>query len=482
MRLDELARRAGLGAPVTATTGQGSDPPEVSSVVIDSRAVTPGSLFCCVPGAVTDGHRYAPQAAQAGAVALLVERHLDVGLPQVVVPSVRAALGPVSAAFYGHPSRSLCLVGVTGTNGKTTTVTLLAAIFVAHGWTASALGTLTQSRTTPEAPELQAKLAELVAQGTQAVAMEVSSHALDQHRVDSLRFAAGVFTNLTQDHLDYHRKMEAYFDAKARLFELGRAELAVVNVDDPWGRRLADRLAGRGQQLVTYSLDEVDQVEAGHAGSRFRWQGQQLRVHLGGRFNVSNALAAAVTARALGIEPGAIAAGLDGVSGIPGRFQPVEAGQSFAVLVDYAHTPDSLERALQAARDLTGGHRLLVVFGAGGDRDHAKRPLMGEVAARLADLAVVTSDNPRSEDPQHIIGDILAGVNEPARVVVEVDRARAIATALAAAGPHDVVLVAGKGHETGQQIGGRVLPFDDVREVRQALGRILASRRQRGDQ
>lgn len=480
MRLDELAHQAGLAAPTVTARGEPApEAPEVTSVAIDSRVVTPGALFCCVPGSATDGHRYVPEALQRGAVALLVERPLDVDVPQFVVPSVRAALGPLSAAFYGHPSRSLHLVGVTGTNGKTTAVTFLAAIFTAHGWKAEALGTLTQSRTTPEAPELQARLAELVAGGTKAVAMEVSSHALAQHRVDGLGFAAGVFTNLTQDHLDYHHTMDDYFEAKAALFDPGRVEQSVVNADDPWGRRLADRLAGRGQRVVTYSMDQVDRLELSRTESRFRWRGRLLRVHLGGRFNVSNALAAAVTAEALGIELGAVASGLDAVSGVPGRFQPVEAGQDFTVLVDYAHTPDGLERALQAARDLTEDHKLLVVFGAGGDRDHDKRPLMGEVAARIADLAIVTSDNPRSEDPQRIIDAILAGVADRSRVAIEVDRASAITHALAAAGPGDVVVIAGKGHETGQEIAGRVLPFDDAAQARRAINRIVASRRGR---
>lgn len=452
---------------------------DVTAISLNSRTVRPGTLFVCVVGADHDGHDFAAAAVAEGAVAVMAERPLDVAVPQLIVGSTRAAVGPLADALWGHPSRSgLRVIGVTGTNGKTTTCALVEAILDAHGWRTTALGTLTQARTTPEAPELQAKLAEWRDQGGSAVAMEVSSHALDQRRTDAVHFVAGVLTNVTQDHLDYHRTMDAYFEAKARLFEPGRVELAVVNRADTWGRILIERLSSRGAAVETFATEDAHGLELAPAGSRFDWQGQQVKLNLGGRFNVENALAAATTARALGVPAATIATGLESVARVPGRFESVDAGQPFTVLVDYAHTPDGLDKALRSARELTTG-RLIVVFGAGGDRDHEKRPLMGAVTARLADLSVVTSDNPRSEDPGAIIAAVMEGAPTKDRLVVEVDRAAAIATAVAAAGPGDVVVVAGKGHEKGQDIGGRTLPFDDVATARAALERILRSRRER---
>ncbi len=306
--------------------------------------------------------------------------------------------------------------------------------------------------------------------------MEVSSHALVQHRVDAIRFAAGVFTNLTPEHLDYHRTMEEYFAAKALLFDPGRVGVAVVNRADAWGQRLLRLLANHAGPVETFAPEDATVIELAADRSRFTWENQRITLHLGGRFNVENALAAATCARSLGVAPDVIAEGLSSVPGVRGRYESVDAGQPFAVLVDYAHTPDGLTQALQGAREFASG-RLLVVFGAGGDRDQEKRPLMGATASRLADLAVVTSDNPRSEDPDAIIEQVVAGVADRSNVVIEPDRAAAIATALAMAQPGDVVLVAGKGHERGQEVAGRLLPFDDVDTVRTALARILASRR-----
>jgi UDP-N-acetylmuramoyl-L-alanyl-D-glutamate--2,6-diaminopimelate ligase len=305
--------------------------------------------------------------------------------------------------------------------------------------------------------------------------MEVSSHALDQHRVDAVHFAAATFTNLTQDHLDYHRTMDEYFAAKARLFESGRADVAVVNADDPWGRRLLDLLAAEGRAAVPFSLADATDLAVGPEGSAFHWQGQAVRLRLRGSFNVANALAAATTGREVGVDPAAIAAGLGAVGAVRGRFEPVVAGQPFTVLIDYAHTPDGLEQALAAARGLAAGD-VVVVFGAGGDRDHAKRPLMGEVAGRLADLAVLTSDNPRSEDPDRIMAEVRSGIGPQARLIVDPDRARAIGAALAAAQAGDVVLIAGKGHEAGQEIGGVVIPFDDAEVARAALQDLAGGR------
>lgn len=450
---------------------------DVGAVTMDSRQVDEGSLFACVPGSLADGHLFAPSALAEGAVALLCEHELDLPAPQIVVESVRPVLGAVSDAVYGHPSRDLTVAGVTGTNGKTTTCALLQSILDTNGWPTLTVGTLTHRRTTPEAPELHSLLAAWLREGGRAAAMEVSSHALEQHRTDSVRFAAGVFTNLSPEHLDYHKDMDSYFEAKARLFEPGRVSVAVVNRDDPWGRRLIDRLASKRVTVETFGMDDARDLELSPGASRFRWENVDVQVRMSGGFNVANALAAATCARSLGVDPGTIAAGLAAVEGVPGRFQLVEVGQPFTVVVDYAHTPDGLVKVLSAARGLCAG-RLIVVFGAGGDRDREKRPLMGGAAAERADLVVVTSDNPRSEDPDAIISEILAGTGDRDNVIVEVDRAAAIGTALANARQGDVVVIAGKGHEKGQEIGGRVLEFDDAEVARATLARIEVSRRE----
>jgi len=476
VRLEQLVAEAGLRELGLIPTIFGDPSTEVGSVTMDSRNVMPRAIFACVPGHTSDGHDFAGLAVAAGARSLLCERRLDLEVPQVVVTSVRRALGPVAAAVNDNPSRQLTVVGVTGTNGKTTTCAFLSAVFEANGWPSTTIGTLTHQRTTPEAPELQTLLAGWRDRGGRAIAMEVSSHALDQHRTDALNFAAGVFTNLTPEHLDYHATMERYFAAKASLFQPGKVGAAVVNVGDPWGARLAEMVRGDGLPLAEYSLDDAGELEMHPAGSSFVWDGVRVRVNIGGRFNVANALGAATCARALGVGTAAIVQGLSALQGVEGRFQVVDVGQAFSVLVDYAHTPDGLTQALLSSRELSQG-KLIVVFGAGGDRDHEKRPLMGAAASQLADLAVVTSDNPRGEDPLEIIDQIVAGAEGHANVVVEPDRAAAIATALANASPGDVVVIAGKGHERGQDIGGRVIPFDDVEVARSAIARILASRR-----
>ncbi|HET9076366.1 MAG TPA: UDP-N-acetylmuramoyl-L-alanyl-D-glutamate--2,6-diaminopimelate ligase [Acidimicrobiales bacterium] len=471
-----MIRDAGLAEVGLLRQVVGDPSVAVAAVTMDSRRVAPGSLFACVPGQTQDGHVFAPSAVADGAVALLCERVLEVPVPQIVVSSVRRALGPVADAVYDHPSAKLTVAAVTGTNGKTTTCALLRSVFEANGWPATTVGTLTHRRTTPEAPELHALLADWHRDGGRAVAMEVSSHALEQHRTDSVHFAAGVFTNLTPEHLDYHGTMDAYFEAKARLFEPGRVGVAVVNRDDPWGRRLMDRVGAGPDRLESFGLDDAEDLVLTPSGSRFRWSGQEVELRVGGAFNVANALAAATCAAALGVDAATIGAGLSAVATVPGRFQLVDAGQPFTVVVDYAHTPDGLAKVLDAARQICRGG-LIAVFGAGGDRDRDKRPLMGRAAAGRADLVVVTSDNPRSEDPDAIISEVLAGTAGATNVIVDADRASAIATALANARPGDVVVIAGKGHEKGQEIGGRVLPFDDAEVAASTLRRILASRR-----
>ncbi|HWX46235.1 MAG TPA: UDP-N-acetylmuramoyl-L-alanyl-D-glutamate--2,6-diaminopimelate ligase [Solirubrobacteraceae bacterium] len=462
---------------------------EIADLAYDSRRVGPGALFFCVRGATSDGHDFAPQAVAAGAAALVVERPLGLGVPEVVVPSARAAMGPVAARFYGDPTAELAVVGVTGTNGKTTTAFLVRALLEASGRRCGLLGTVSAvvggeeravSRTTPEAIDLQGAFRAMLDGGDECCAMEVSSHALELGRTDGVRFAAGIFTNLTQDHLDFHGTMEEYFRAKRRLFVPMLPGASVINVEDPYGRRLAGEVEG----AVTFALDgEADygasDVRTGFDGCRFKLRtpaGERaVSLGLAGRFNVANALGALAAAHALGVDLDTLVAALEHGVRVPGRFEAVREGQGFAVLVDYAHTPDSLENVLRAARELTGG-RVICVFGAGGDRDRGKRPLMGEIAARLADVVVVTSDNPRSEDPEAIIGEILDGARRASRsggalpVVDIVDRGAAIDWAIAQAHPGDVVVVAGKGHEQGQEFAhGRKVPFDDVTVVRESL-------------
>jgi UDP-N-acetylmuramoyl-L-alanyl-D-glutamate--2,6-diaminopimelate ligase len=442
---------------------------EVSSVTFDTRAVRPGALHCCLLGSRADGHDLAPVAVKAGAVALLCERRLSLPIVQVrLAPGqVRPAMARVSALLHGNPASSLRMVGVTGTSGKTTVTHLVGAILEAHGWPTAVLGTLSGALTTPEAPALQEALARHRDGGGVAVAMEVSSHALSQHRVDAIRYEVAVFTNLSQEHLDYHGTMEAYFEAKASLFVPERAQVGLICSEDPWGARL---LRTTAIPVFPYSAAEAEGVELGTAGSRFRWRGQPVTLRLGGRFNVANAVAAGRVAEHLGVPPATIAAALSSVPGVPGRFERIERGQPFTVVVDYAHKPDALEQLLTAAREgVEPGARVIVVFGCGGDRDRAKRPMMGEVATRLANLAVLTSDNPRSEDPLAIMAEVRSGVRRPEVLVSEPDRGAAIALAISAAQPGDVVLITGKGHEQGQEAGGRVVPFDDRAAAAAAL-------------
>jgi UDP-N-acetylmuramoyl-L-alanyl-D-glutamate--2,6-diaminopimelate ligase len=444
----------------------------VAGVTHDSRRVEQGMLFACLRGAHHDGHTHAAAAVAAGATALLVDHEVALDVPQVVVDDTRQALGPVAAIVYGQPSQALTVIGITGTNGKTTTAQLLASILRAAGRETRVIGTLTGAHTTPEAPELQAQLAAARDDGTEAVVMEVSSHALALHRADGTRFAAAVFTNLGTDHLDLHGTTEEYFRAKARLFSPELADLGVTNVDDRHGRLLADAAP---IEIVPYSSAHATDVHVRADHHAFSWREQRLEVPLGGPFNVMNSVAAATTAAALGIPLDAIATGLAIVEPVPGRFERVGATTSPTVLVDYAHTPDSLEQLLAAARGVAPG-RVVVVFGCGGDRDAGKRPQMGAVAARLADHVVVTSDNPRSEDPAAIISAVLDGIDaaDPAmraRIDVEPDRGAAIALAIDASGEGDVVVIAGKGHETTQTIGDRVRPFDDRDVARRVLER-----------
>ena len=461
----------------------GHAPVEIRDLAYDARAVEPGSLFFCVPGERADGHDFAPQAVEAGGVALVVERALDVAVPQLVVESARNAMPVVADEFFGRPTEQLQVAGVTGTNGKTTTAFLLYAILAAARRRPGLLGTIESRvggerrpaiRTTPEAIDLQRAFREMLDAGDRSAAVEATSHGSALGRLECVRFRALVFTNLTQDHLDFHGTLEEYFDAKRRLFTEARPP-AAVNVGDDHGRRLADELRGR-QELLTFGVANdaeirADELELSPRGARFRAGGIELETRLRGRFNVENVLGAVAAARLLGIDDDAIAYGVKELRGVPGRFEAVDEGQPFAVLVDYAHTPDSLENVLRTARDLAQ-NRVICVFGCGGDRDRGKRPLMGRIASDLADVAIVTSDNPRSEDPDAIIAEILTGAGD---AEVEPDRREAIARAVEAAEEGDVVVIAGKGHEQGQQFADRTIPFDDREVARDALRRLGAA-------
>ena len=435
----------------------------------DSRDVRPGSVFLCVVGARHDGHQFAAGAVRSGAVALVVQHPVSVAVPQLVVRDVRAVMGHVASAVHDDPSARLRTVGITGTNGKTTTAHLVAAILRGAGLDTRVQGTLSGARTTPEAPELQRLIADYVADGADALVMEVSSHALALGRVQGMRFDAAVFTNLGRDHLDLHGSMEAYFRAKAALFMPDLSDVGVTNLDDPYGRLLLDVAA---IQMIGYSQDDVTDVEVGALGVAFTWRDRRVRVPIGGRFNVMNALAALTCASALGIDEGVAVDALATAPPVPGRFEVVTPpGHPFVVVVDYAHTPDGIVEVLITARAIATGGRVTCVFGCGGDRDVEKRPLMGAAAAEHADLVVVTSDNPRHEDPQAIIDAAVAGIPPGSRasVHVDADRRSAIRYAIAGARPGDIIVVAGKGHETTQTIGDTVLPFDDREVVRELL-------------
>ena len=537
MRLDELT--AGLAVTATGYSGAGGDV-EITGLAYDSRAVRAGELFFCVSGFQRDGHDFAPRAVADGAAALVVERPLGLGVPEVLVPSAREAMGPLAARFFGDPTGELRVVGVTGTNGKTTTAYLVRALLEAAGEQCGLLGTVKSVvggrdravvRTTPEAIDLQRDFRAMLDGGDRACAMEVSSHALELGRADAIHFAAAIFTNLTQDHLDFHDTMEDYFQAKRRLFVARAPGVSVLNVGDSYGRRLAAEIDGARTFAVDAPADySAWSVRCDFGGCTFtlRTPGAEREVTLPmpGRFNVANALGALAAAHELGGDLDVLLDALQRGVRVHGRFEPVDEGQDFAVLVDYAHTPDSLQNVLSAARELIAAPeangagerngpaeppaagkrphgRVLCVFGAGGDRDRGKRPLMGEIATRLADIVFVTSDNPRSEDPEQIIAEIMAGVARveaarggaarggasggaatsgaasdavvstrslapPVRSIT--DRAVAIDEAIAVAQPGDVLVIAGKGHEQGQEFAaGRKQPFDDVTVARKAL-------------
>lgn len=465
---------------------------EVRAVQYDSRKVSRGDLFVAIPGNAVNGQRFIEEAIGRGAVAVVMEQDaavpdalfLHTGVVKIVVPDARVALAVLAANAYGHPSRRLRLIGVTGTNGKTTTTHLIKAVLEAHGEVVGLIGTIQYdlggqlvpaTHTTPESLELNALLQDMVNRGCTAAVMEVSSHALAQHRVHGLQFAAGVFTNLTQDHLDYHGSMDAYFLAKKALFDaLPSDAVAVTNADDPRGDAIVQTTRAR---VVRYSLDARSDITAGDVtmsvgGMEFTiavpGSTVAVRTALTGRFNIANILAAVGTATAIGVPWDIAVKGIAAVDSVRGRFEQIPAPGGWTAIVDYAHTPDALENTLHAIRHLLGAQRrgkIITVFGCGGDRDRSKRPQMGRIASELSDITIVTSDNPRTEDPLAIIQDICAGIRPAATVQTEADRRSAIARALSLAGPGDVVLIAGKGHEDYQVIGTTKTHLDDREEV-----------------
>jgi UDP-N-acetylmuramoyl-L-alanyl-D-glutamate--2,6-diaminopimelate ligase len=488
--LDDLVRQ--LAGEGTAVSGAGDLTTRVTGATLDSRRVGQGDLYAALPGSHAHGADYWRQAREAGAVALLTDpagaARATADVPLLVVPEVRQVLGRVCALVYGEPARRLRMIGVTGTQGKTTTTRLLETGLTGSGVPAAVIGTVgtrilgedvSTVLTTPEAPDLHRLLRRMVDAGVEACAMEVSSHALVLGRVDGIVFDVAVFLNLGRDHLDFHPTMEDYFEAKASLFGPERARRGLVDVDDEWGRRL---VSGAAIAVETMSADggaadwrAVD-VDLSATGSRFAVEGPDgLRVAAGcpipGRFNVGNALASVAAAATAGYDPQAVASAIVAGPGVPGRLEPVDEGQDFVVVVDYAHKPDAVAATLKTLRPLTAG-RLIVVLGAGGDRDPGKRPVMGRIAAGAADVVIVTDDNPRSEDAAAIRAAILAGTSEgPAEVLEIGDRRQAIAEAVRRAAPGDVVVVAGKGHETGQEVGGVLHPFDDRLVAREVLRR-----------
>jgi UDP-N-acetylmuramoyl-L-alanyl-D-glutamate--2,6-diaminopimelate ligase len=465
---------------------------DIRGLAYDSRQVKPGDVFIALKGLNAAGADFAADAIRRGALAVVADRPADaeMAVPWLVVPDARAAMAALAAEFYGHPSRSMQVVGITGTNGKTTTAYLLRAVFEAAGKKCGLLGTVTYSlgdvalaasRTTPEAPDVQRMFRQMVDVGCEACVMEVSSHALALRRVDDTSFAAGVFTNLTRDHLDYHGDMESYFAAKRRLFDLLPAGApSVINLDDPRGETLRKAVS----TPVTYAINKEADVTPGPLtltfdGLEFDARTPQGSVHvrskLVGRPNVSNILATVAVASALDTPVAAIERGLANLSGVPGRFELVSSSKDdVTVVIDYAHTDDALKNLLETARPLAA-RRVITVFGCGGDRDRTKRPLMGAVAARLSDVVVMTSDNPRSEDPERIIEEIKRGIptasDRTAMTFAIVDRREAIQFAIKKAEPGDLVLLAGKGHEQSQTIGSECLPFDEAAIAREALER-----------
>ncbi len=489
MKLLDLLK--GLDIKSISTDGN----PDIIQIAYDSRQVAPGALFVAIPGIKTDGHLYIAAAVEAGAAAVVAQQevdHIPEDIPVVTVANSRAVLADLAACFYGEPSRDLRVVGVTGTNGKTTTTHLIQAIYEEAGCLSAIMGTLYArvgdynvdlGHTTPEALEIESFMDLCRDKGAQSLVMEVSSHALSLNRVDRIHFHAAVFTNLTQDHLDYHQNMDNYLSAKLKLFGMippTAPHFCVVNRDDP---NAAAFLAAASGPVYTYGVQgdagvRAENIDISLKGTSFTVRYGtvcfEVKMHLIGMFSVYNALAAIAVGLAEGISPEIITRALAKVQGVPGRFEQVFSSHDFTVVVDYAHTPDGLENILQTGRELTTT-RLITVFGCGGDRDRSKRPLMGEIAAQYSDFCVVTSDNPRSEEPEAIIADIVPGLEKVphSRYAIISDRAEAIKHGIHLARPGDLVIIAGKGHETYQLIKGQRLDFDDRKVAQKVLNELV---------
>jgi UDP-N-acetylmuramoyl-L-alanyl-D-glutamate--2,6-diaminopimelate ligase len=483
-RLGELARAA--GDLLLELSGDAGTP--VEDVSYDSAGVSPGDLFFCVKGYGVDGHDFAARAVEAGAVALCVERPTGAGVPEVLVSDSRRAAALIAADFFDHPGDDMVLIGVTGTNGKTTTTYLLESILEADGRKAGLIGTIgaridgedrATVGTTPEPIDLQRLLAEMRSRGLEHVALEVTSHGLALNRVDGLQFDSAVFTNLSCEHLGFHGGMAEYFAAKRALFEPDRSAQAAINVDDPYGRELMATVGvpAEGYGLSDEATIRAEHVRLGRRGSEFTLVtpvGElEISTALAGSFNVSNCLAAAASALQVGVDLAAVGEGIARVKKVPGRMEFVDAGQPFSVVVDYAHTPAALESVLGEGRRLAeaDGGRLICLFGCGGGTDPGKRPLMGEIGARFADHLVLTSDNPRFEEPRAIMEEIAVGVGAASPTLLE-ERGEAIEVAMEVARPGDLVVIAGKGHETGQELVDRLVPFDDREVTRSVLGAL----------
>lgn len=464
LTVDSLVMHADIFATIV-----GNKNTVFSGITQDSRNVEPGDILCCVRGELFDGHQFIREAISRGVVAVLVD-HVDESIEpsvvQIVVPDVRPILGRIASAAFRHPASSLKMIGVTGTNGKTTTASILGTLLTAHGGSVHVMGTLTGTRTTPESIDLHAELRSCVDSGIDHVVMEVSSHALEHHRVDGIVFDVAIFTNLGHDHLDFHGTMENYFAAKRKLFTSELARVAVVNADDSYGLQLQNEAV---IPTSSYSVSKISNVVVGVSRVSFTWRDSEVRLPIGGSYAVMNALAAITAASELGVPNERIVSGCASVHTVPGRFESVPNDADIDVVVDFAHTPEALEGLLMSAQEIARGG-VTVVFGCGGDRDHAKRPLMGDIASRGADLVIVTSDNPRSEEPEHIIAEVMSGVTVNHGLVSSiVNREKAIESAILGAKRGDMVVIAGKGHEATQEIAGVLTPSSDVAIAAKAL-------------
>ncbi|MDG1845812.1 MAG: UDP-N-acetylmuramoyl-L-alanyl-D-glutamate--2,6-diaminopimelate ligase [Acidimicrobiales bacterium] len=473
MMLDQIISKAEeANAGASYNISERIDGIEITALSFDSRTVKSGDLFFCISGEHHDGHDFAPMAAAAGAAAFVVERRLEIPNLQIIVPNVREAMGYISCAYFEFPSNEITVIGITGTNGKTTTTELINGILNLSGRPSEAIGTLTGELTTPEAPNLQSQIRAMVNSGVSAVVMEVSSHALSQHRTTGIEFDIGVFTNLTQDHLDYHMNLEEYFETKCMLFAAGKSKSAIVNIDDYYGSQLAERTT---IPTVEISLRDIKIIEERFSGTTIIWNGKKANLQLSGRFNIDNVLLAASTCQLLGIGEKEIIHGLEAADPIPGRFEVVSiGGESPIVIVDYSHTPAGIENVLKSVRYINPKVAVSVVFGCGGERDSLKRPEMAKLAERYADRVILTSDNPRNEDPEKIISETMSGFRNPTAVIVEADRKAAIETAITNSPINGVVVVAGKGDEAVQEIDGKREPFDDRIVAREVLSGVIS--------